>query len=60
MSVGDAPTGSLCQPHLKNLPFVLRTPSYERMVITATNVMQKRKGLRAELFWQMHVRSFLN
>jgi hypothetical protein len=36
---------SLRQPHLKNLPFVLRTPSHGRMVITATNVNAEKKGI---------------
>jgi protein ImuB len=36
---------SLHQPHLKNLPFVLRTPSHGRMVITATNANAEQKGI---------------
>src|SRR5687767_4065637 len=30
---------SLASPSLKTLPFVLRTPSHGRMIITATNAM---------------------
>src|SRR5688500_14823991 len=36
---------SLHQPHLKNLPFVLRTSSHGRMVITATNANAEKKGI---------------
>lgn len=36
---------SLHQPHLKKLPFVLRTSSHGRMVITSTNVVAEQKGI---------------
>lgn len=36
---------SLRQPHLKSLPFVLRTPSHGRMIITAANAVAKSKGI---------------
>jgi len=36
---------SLRQPHLKNLPFVLRTPSHGRMIITATNARAEMCGI---------------
>lgn len=36
---------SLSQPHLKKLPFVLRTPSHGRMVITSTNAVSEQKGI---------------
>lgn len=36
---------SLGQPHLRNLPFVLRTPSHGRMIITAANSNARMKGV---------------
>src|SRR5688572_9493234 len=36
---------TLRQPHLKNLPFVLRAPSHGRMIITATNAVAESKGI---------------
>ena len=36
---------SLGQPHLRNLPFVLRAPSHGRMVITAANIKAQQKGV---------------
>lgn len=36
---------TLRQPRLKNLPFVLRTPSHGRMIITATNAVAESKGI---------------
>ena len=36
---------SLRQPHLKNMPFVLRTPSHGRMIITATNAVAEMHGV---------------
>jgi protein ImuB len=36
---------TLHQSHLKNLPFVLRTPSHGRMIITAVNANAARQGL---------------
>jgi protein ImuB len=36
---------SIRQPHLKNLPFVLRTPSHGRMIITAANAVAEIKGI---------------
>lgn len=36
---------SLRQPYLKELPFVLRTPSHGRMVITAANATAQEKGI---------------
>lgn len=36
---------SLRQPQLKNLPFVLRTPSHGRMVISSTNANAEKKGI---------------
>jgi protein ImuB len=36
---------SLGQPHLRNLPFVLRTPSHGRMIITATNAVAEMRGI---------------
>lgn len=33
------------KPNLKNLPFVLRTPTHGRMVITATNAVAEMKGI---------------
>ncbi|HEX5112244.1 MAG TPA: DNA polymerase Y family protein, partial [Saprospiraceae bacterium] len=36
---------TLRQPHLKNIPFVLRTPSHGRMVITAANAAAEMKGI---------------
>jgi protein ImuB len=36
---------SLRQPQLKNLPFVLRTPSHGRMIITATNAVAEMRGI---------------
>lgn len=34
------------QPHLKDVPFVLRSPSRGRMLITACNVCAERSGIR--------------
>jgi protein ImuB len=36
---------SLRQPTLKSLPFVLRTSSHGRMIISATNAMAEQKGI---------------
>ena len=36
---------SIRQPELKSLPFVLRTPSHGRMVITSTNAVAEQKGI---------------
>jgi len=36
---------SLRQPQLKTLPFVLRSPSHGRMVITSTNAVAESKGI---------------
>ncbi|MBI3221242.1 MAG: DNA polymerase Y family protein [Bacteroidetes bacterium] len=36
---------SIRQPHLKNLPFVLRTPSHGRMIITAANAVAVMRGI---------------
>lgn len=36
---------SLSQPELKKLPFVLKTPSHGRMVITSTNAVAEEKGI---------------
>ena len=36
---------TLRQPRLKNLPFVLRSPSHGRMVITAANAIAEKKGI---------------
>jgi protein ImuB len=36
---------SIRQPHLKNIPFVLRTSSHGRMVITAANATAEMKGV---------------
>ena len=36
---------SLRQPHLKDLPFVLRTPSHGRMIITSTNAIAEMRGI---------------
>jgi protein ImuB len=36
---------ALHQPHLKNLPFVLRTSVHGRMVITAANTIAETKGI---------------
>jgi protein ImuB len=36
---------SLNQPHLKKLPFVLRTSSHGRMVVTSTNAVAAQKGI---------------
>lgn len=36
---------TLRQPHLKDLPFVLRTPVHGRMVITAANAVAEAKGI---------------
>lgn len=36
---------SIRQPHLKNLPFVLRTSSHGRMIITSTNTIAEQKGI---------------
>ena len=38
---------TLRQPHLKNVPFVLRTPSHGRMIITAANAEAERTGIRS-------------
>lgn len=38
---------TLRQPHLKNVPFVLRAPSHGRMVITAANAVAERIGIRS-------------
>jgi len=38
---------SLRQPELKQQPFVLRTPSHGRMVITATNAIAEAQGITA-------------
>ena len=37
---------SLGQPHLRNVPFVLRAPSHGRMVIVAANIKAKCKGVQ--------------
>jgi len=36
---------SLRQPQLRNVPFVLRTPSHGRMIITATNAVAEANGI---------------
>jgi protein ImuB len=36
---------SIHQPRLKDLPFVLRTSSHGRMIITASNAIAERKGI---------------
>jgi protein ImuB len=36
---------SLRQPELRDIPFVLRTPSHGRMVITSVNAIAKAKGV---------------
>lgn len=36
---------TLQQPHLKEIPFVLRAPSHGRMIITATNAIAETKGI---------------
>ena len=36
---------SLGQPHLRNLPFVLRTPSHGRMIITGANANAQLQGV---------------
>lgn len=36
---------TLRQPRLKNLPFVLRTPSHGRMIVTATNAVAESNGI---------------
>lgn len=36
---------TLRQPHFRNVPFVLRTSSHGRMVITATNAVAERKDI---------------
>src|SRR6267154_4792342 len=36
---------TLRQPRFKNLPFVLRTPSHGRMIITATNIVAESSGI---------------
>ena len=36
---------SLSQPHLRDKPFVLRTPSHGRMMITAANATAQKKGI---------------
>jgi protein ImuB len=33
------------QPHLKSLPFVLRTPSHGRMIVSAMNALAQSKGI---------------
>lgn len=38
---------TLRQPHLKNVPFVLRASSHGRMVITAANTVAEMKGIRS-------------
>lgn len=40
---------SLRQPHLKKTPFVLRTPSHGRMIITAVNNVAQRKGIHVDM-----------
>ncbi len=37
---------TLRQPHLKDLPFVLRTSSHGRMIITAANAVAEGNGIR--------------
>ncbi len=37
---------SIRQPHLKKLSFVLKSPAHGRMVITATNAVAERQGIR--------------
>ncbi len=37
------------QPPLKNLPFILRTPSHGRMIITATNLVAEQKGIHCNM-----------
>jgi protein ImuB len=37
---------SLRQPELKNVPFVLRTSSRGRMIITATNLIAEQRDIR--------------
>lgn len=36
---------SLRQPHLKTVPFVLRSPTHGRMIITAANAEAERRGI---------------
>lgn len=36
---------SLSEPGLKKVPFVLRSPSHRRMIITATNAVAESKGI---------------
>ena len=36
---------TICQPGLRNVPFVLRAPSHGRMVIMAANAMAEKKGI---------------
>jgi len=36
---------TLRQPHLKNLPFVLKTASHGRIIITSTNLVAKQRGI---------------
>lgn len=38
---------SIRQPRLKNLPFVLRTPSRGRMIIIASNAIAQQRGVHA-------------
>lgn len=37
---------SLRQPELKSIPFVLKTSSHGRMIITATNLIAEQRGIR--------------
>lgn len=37
---------SLRQPHLRDVPFVLRAPSHGRMIITAANTAAEKSGIR--------------
>jgi len=36
---------SIRQPHMKKVPFVLRTPSHGRMIITSANAIAEQKGI---------------
>ena len=38
---------ALSQPHLKDLPFVLRAPSHGRMVIVAANALAQAQGIHS-------------
>ncbi|HYG01943.1 MAG TPA: DNA polymerase Y family protein [Chryseosolibacter sp.] len=40
---------SISQPHLRTLPFVLRTPSRGRMIITATNAVAEEMNITREM-----------